>query len=622
MKPTHRRFLLTWGARVLLGLAIGWGVRLLYERRPTVRFASGLMVRSLRDTDERRSRGSHLRDGLPQFFSLDQIMAADDPAAALRTWREAFQQAPKDGQIGALQARVEVSVGALRKVVVELGSSAAFREEISELLAMAGSLGADLQNPQAAYRALVELARLDPGFALDGAQALGHRGAEQRIWEVIAEDRPQHVIDLVRSGKAPADALAMAFASLAARDIEAADALILSLPEELQNAGVGAMADVLARTRPLAAITEDTLGPDGQPDMGIAELIIARVPGPHAADLLLGLERDHPEVLASCEHEVSKLLARQARREPGFVFEWLERHPPAQGRMMNNAEFATVADLARHDPARAAALLPNWAADRNGIWTLRSAKRAVATAWIDSDPMAALSWMAGDNETAALLSASKQTSGSNWLDALRPEQAPALVARLAETAPDLVPSALVKPWIDHDPAAAVAWATGLPPGNERSSSLALAAATLIESGHPDRAPLIEAMIRQAPDALGPLASAVSPSDLPMGSQVAAALPILLAESPDTIQSGVIDHLLHDIRRPSTREATIDAIQQLPDPAQQQRLLAPLAHKVGKNDPLATAQRLSLAMPDRAAARQFMEDTVQHIMSRTSVPYRR
>jgi hypothetical protein len=246
----------------------------------------------------------------------------------------------------------------------------------------------------------------------------------------------------------------------------------------------------------------------------------------------------------------------------------------------------------------------------------------VATAWIDSDPMAALSWMAGDNETAALLSASKQTSGSNWLDALRPEQAPALVARLAETAPDLVPSALVKPWIDHDPAAAVAWATGLPPGNERSSSLALAAATLIESGHPDRAPLIEAMIRQAPDALGPLASAVSPSDLPMGSQVAAALPILLAESPDTIQSGVIDHLLHDIRRPSTREATIDAIQQLPDPAQQQRLLAPLAHKVGKNDPLATAQRLSLAMPDRAAARQFMEDTVQHIMSRTSVPYRR
>ena len=93
-----RRQIIVWSARLFAGVGLGFAVRvLLGSREPAVRFATGLTLRSLRGpAEDAGPRLSHLQDGVPMRCSLDEIMEAADPAAALRAWREAFAAAARE----------------------------------------------------------------------------------------------------------------------------------------------------------------------------------------------------------------------------------------------------------------------------------------------------------------------------------------------------------------------------------------------------------------------------------------------------------------------------------------------------------------------------------------------
>jgi hypothetical protein len=620
MKSPSRRVILAWGLRLLLGMAVGWGVRLLYERRPMMRFATGLAVRSVNGPETSAARGSHLRDGQPHFFSLDQIMAADDPAAALRSWREAFQRAAKEIQQQALQARAEVSVGALRRLIVQLSTSADLREEMNSLLGVARDLGADLYNPDAALRSLLELARLDPGLALDGAKAIENEHAEAMIWALIAEDDPRRVIDLVQAGQAPAGALSAAVASLAARDFKEAEAVIRSLPDDQQNHLQTQLADTLARTRPLEALALRT-DANNIPDPAWAMKIIRHVPGPLAIDFLLGLEREHPALLQSCTECVPVLLQRQAQREPGFVFEWLERRDPAEW----NTSAHLVAALSPHDPARAAALVQRLEEKASAPSQVAAAKSDILSTWMRRDPTAAMQWLVDQPNASAWMQGPDPHSSWTHSIPVRPEQSASLVRWLDErgvlTRPDFqAAGALVQPWIQHDPAAAVAWAASLPEGGARSVAVTEAASALSQSRMPDRQAHLDTLLRSAPDALGAVihgVHGVDPAFLPLGDLVAKELPRLLPPG-DLPSWGLTSHLAASLDDPASRQNTLQAVAALPDPSQRQQLLEAMAtHQTQPNrkPPLRLTRQLANAMPDPDAARRFLENDLRDRLQR-------
>lgn len=595
------RAMLMWGLRLMLGVALGWGYRLVYERRPAVRFAAGMAVRTMRGSEEAgASRGSHLRHGEPHFFSLDQIMAADDPAAALRGWREAFVRMPEDGQRAALEARAEVSATSLRQLLFTLPASAPLREELGQLMNLATSLGADLYDPEATQKSLAQLAQIDPGLALDGAAALGSEAALGSIWEVMAEDDPERVLALAQSGQAPPEAMEMAVAGLAARDIEKADALLSSLPVAAQERAAEIFADILARTRPLEAMTL-VQGDDGLPDRGMAALLIERVPGPQAVDFLLGLERQHPELLESCSQEVTALLGAQAKRDPGFVLEWLERRT-AQTPGASHIGRPALQAVAAFDPERTAAWVERLGPNDPASKDLPSLRQAVVSAWASRDPITALEW------------ASRQPNPSewlgelNWAESIPPSQAAAVADWIRENPTVEGSGSVVRAWMRVDPPSAVDWATQLPPGPLRQSAVGSAANFLSHSRLPEQRMLMKSLIQAAPEALGIIVNAVHPDQFPMPREVVKALPQLMAQASIYGTSHVAGHLAHGLRSPATRDATLDAVTRLPDIRQRQELLEQMAaDSHGRNEvPLAVHRRLASLMPDPEAARRFIE----------------
>lgn len=620
MKSATRRLVWSWGLRLFLGLALGWGLRLFYERRPAVRFAAGMAVRSVRAPETGQNRGNHLQDGQPLFFSLNQIMAADDPSTALRLWREAFQRAPREIQQRALQAPAEVSIGALRQLILKLSADAGLRDEMNALLGMAADLGANLNDTDAAFRSLMELARLDPGLALDGAMAIGHKEAEMRIWARIAESDPRRVIDLVHRGQAPNEALAAAVASLAARDLDEAQAVIRNQPADQQVPLERRVAEVLARTRPLEALRL-RLDAENNPDPSWADKVIRYVPGPSANDFLLSLERDHPSLLQSCASEISGLLHRQTLRDPDFVFEWLERQPGTDGSTVAHqfAE-ATITSLAPHDPARAAALIERLGAF--GKSPLSDAhKSEVLKAWLRQDSMAAMEWVSAQPDASSWLGLwnQKQVWGGPWPESIRPEIAPTLAHQLEEqgmmTRPDFhAAGALVKPWIQHDPAAAVAWASQLADHDARLLAVTAAAEALNRSRMPGRQSHLDVLIQSAPDALGAVASRVDPKSLPLGDHIAESLPQLLPPG-EAAEPGISAHLAATLDGAASREKTFQAIAALPDPAQRQQLLEAMADRLDRNSPFPIARQLAEAMPDPEAARLYLEKDLRRRMER-------
>ncbi|MFN0127072.1 MAG: hypothetical protein ACKV19_10365 [Verrucomicrobiales bacterium] len=603
MTRPSRRFFVVWGLRLLLGVALGFGLRMLYERRPVVRFAAGMAVRSLRDEGGGvTARGSHIKHGQPHFFSLNQIMRAADPAAELRAWREAFQNAPQDVQQRVLQARAEVSVSALRQLLLRLSRDTGLRDELGHLFTLARDLGADLQDADTAARSLVELARLDPGLALDGAQAADQPDAVRMIWAIIAEDNPEHVIELVRSGQAPEEALSMVIASLAANDLAKADALLRSLPDEKMDQAVTAMADALARTRPLEAIAMGA-GPEGAPDRDWAALVIGQVPGPLAADFLLALERQHPELVKSCGHEIGIVLQREAQREPGFVLEWLDRQPVDAGGV-SHATGLALATAAGHDPARAAELMARWP----GHLGLSSAQERAVAAWMSQDPTAAAAWIADQPKPSRWL------AGHDWAAGVPPAQSPDLARWIETTArtPDgqlpVAAAGLVSPWIQHDPAGAVTWVQSLPEGSTRCQAVAEAirALTGADGGVARPEPLVDSLVRSCPEALGAVVNGVDPRQFPFPEKVVEALPQLMEGAlgevrPDRIAA----HLASTVRNSEQRATTLEAVAALPNPELRQALLDHLAGQLSNSD-LDLARDLAAVMPNSDSANQLVE----------------
>jgi hypothetical protein len=620
MKRLYRRGVGIWAVRLLLGVALGWGVRMVYERRPLVRFASGMAVRSWKDGGtETAARGPHLQGGQPHFFSLDQIMGADDPAAALREWRDAFQAAPKDVQQRALQARAEVSLGSLRHLLRAFVSSASLREEMNSLLAIARDLGADLYDRDAALRGLMELARLDPALALDGAQAVGHADAVEMIWKLIAENTPQRLLEMARAGQAPAETLGLAVASLAARDLKQALAVIETLPEGAREEVMPQLAAVLARTRPLEALTL-WAGPDGAPDPQWADRIIKAVPGPQALDFLLAVERQHPEMLTTQAVAVGELLQRQALREPGFVFQWLERH--GLEKLNTDRRNELLAAIAPHDPAQAAKLVHGLAPSPDfesvEAQSSRFLRSTILTAWMRKDPMAALQW------TTEQPNARQWLLGSlDWVDAVAPDQAPVLARWIAEqgllqeSSRLTAVTSLVKPWIRHDPEGAVDWAINLPPSNARTNAIGAAAEALARQGNGNREALIHKLIQSSPEALGPVIAHVDPEHVPLGDAVADALPQLLAQKGLSyrLEPRIAMHLAASVANPATRDHAIAALAALPDPVQRREFIEDVANRTTRERTLAVTRQLADALPDPESRQKFLESDLRQMFHR-------
>jgi hypothetical protein len=623
MSQPTRRWLVTWTVRLLLGIALGWGVRVVYERRPLVRFASGLAVRSLSGPATEADRGPHVVGGQPAFFSLDQIMAAEDPAAALREWREAFQNTPKETQQKVLQARAEVSIGSLRQLLVRFAASPALREEMNALLAAARDLGADLYTPDATLRSLLELALLDPGLALDGAQATGHSLAIHLIWAGIAEENPRHVLEAIRSGQAPADLLDAALASLAVRDLAQARAAVGSLPDDQRQSAERALASSLAWLQPLEALSLQSAA-DGTPDPEWAAGIIRGVPGPQALDFLLALERQHPDLLDSCDSAVTQLLHNQTTLDPGFVLDWLQRRD-ATTTKDPAGRCQLLAAVGRHDPARAARLLQDMPFSQELGRVISGARTEIFSAWLRREPQAALQWVSEQPNAAGWLS--NPDDNRRWVDSVPPEQAPALARWLSEQglleksidpASDLSPLAsLVRPWIQHDPEGAVAWTCSLPAGPARTRAIEQAAAAISRQHGADRSALINQLLASSPDALGPVIAHVDPEVLPLGTQVAEALPRLL-DAPFgrySLRPGIARHLATSLSHPLTRPQVVAALANLPDPAQRQELIQELGRYTESSGSLALARDLASALPDTESARTFIEKAVSQQFNR-------
>ena len=157
-----RRNVIRWTARLLVGAALGFGVRVLWERKPAVRFATGLAMHSLRGPAGNEStQVSHLQAGIPVRFSLDEITVAAEPAAALRSWREAFAAATPEARQRCLSVPVEASLTALRRCVTLLARDPAFRDEIGQLTERLAESSGNGGDPELLRRSFVELARMD-----------------------------------------------------------------------------------------------------------------------------------------------------------------------------------------------------------------------------------------------------------------------------------------------------------------------------------------------------------------------------------------------------------------------------------------------------------------------------
>lgn len=467
-----RRTVIAWGLRLLLGVALGVGLRLAYEQRPGARFAVGMALRTLEGAPAGAGAGGRKMfapGGEPLRFSLDEIMAAENPAEALRAWREAFAQAPPSAQQQCLAARVEASPSALRKVIAGLASSSELRDEIVRLSEDVGQGQSLEMNEAMMKRVFAELARTDPGLAIDGAEAGGIDEIKRFVWAIIAEDNPHWVLEMVQAGQAPASVRADVLASLVIRSPEEAFKMVMELPENVQERSWKTMMQALAAQGPIAALS---YGKDasGKIDPDWAETLADAVPITKARALLLALEKDHPDLLATKGARFASLLSRVAREDPALALRGLETRQHTNEPLDSHTAQA-LAGMAEKDPEGMRARVAAWPEGK----ARSSAVAALGFQWMQQEPLAALRWMAGQRlhmEGIASGYGVVQSKGFFWEEKLAPEQFSEAAALLENAAGEpggdslaqfpALGNQLLQRWAKTDPAAAYAWVANTP----------------------------------------------------------------------------------------------------------------------------------------------------------------
>lgn len=623
--PTKRRAIIVWTARLLLGVALGFGVRMFYERKPGVRFATGLTLRTLAGEAAANAaprRGSHLQFGQPVRFSLDEITEAEDPAAALRAWREAYQLAPREVRERCLAVPVEASAKALRRFIGQLASSEALREEIGRLYTVIGENGVFEHDEETVRRVFIELARLDPGLAIDGAEAQESDELKRLVWSVIAEDDPRRVVELVASGQLSQDIAAEAIASLAARSPEEAAALVRSLPEEKMRRALDHVASALAALDPVKALAYGDDG-TGRLEPEWASLIAKRVPITKACDLLLALEKDHPDLLAAGDSELGYLLARVARTDPATALRVLDLQKDRNGQIDGPAAKMLV-DLADRDRAATLAMVERWP---DG-YARQSAVAAIAVAWMRQEPIAAVQWMLGEkgNEWSLRMMENNVLNHApgSIFDDLTSDQA-RQVAQLIGQSPGAGGSSffkdswyadtLAEKWAQSDPSAAYAWASGL---TEPKAKRKAANSVLTRWISQDPAGALPAL-RQELAANPEIIADVLRRSRAMGSETLAPVRALLwerlpeltgsANANGTSQSHPDSNTVAAIAVASPESAAaLSAIERVSDAAWRQKTLDAVAQQLERNLP--EARRLAGALSHPAEAQRFMEAAIR------------
>ena len=456
-----------WILRFVLGLALGFGVRMLWERKPSVRFAAGLAQKLttgslLSDSASRQGsspRSPHTRR------SLDALAASENPAAMMREWRAELESLPPEKQTEWLNQAVEASAGGFRSFLTRLATDAELRAEFTAWRSVIEALFIRGDPEPLVAGAFRELARLDIGLALDGAEASEFRSAMRAVLEVMAEDDPEAAIAIARTRDDPGARriIETAVASLAAQSIEKAIPLLM---EFASDNSMAAIARIVAAREPVEAF-DFCRDERGQLDAGSVWTLADEVPAHRAGEFFRTLEKLAPDIATTHVNAAARLLQMMARSDSVEAIQWVEKNwPEARGATLHERN-QVLSAAAAAEPALAVRALAESIRETDP-------KSASYAGFLDG---ALQAWMAQDHESALDWVMNEQRwigNRARGVFAELPGQAFEQAGRRIDGHTSIESRSalrrmLVSAWSSHDPAAALAYADSIPEPSERSA---------------------------------------------------------------------------------------------------------------------------------------------------------
>ncbi len=568
----RRRLLL-----LLLATTAGYGLHIVWERQPKLRFASKLTARVLANA---ASAATNTAQPDADAFSLPAAMAAADPVGALRAWREKIGALPPAEREKRLRAPMIVDASSLAQLASRLGTDPAMREEASQWVTLLSGAGINLRDEREWVNAMTSLAEVDPELAIDGAEALGHEGVTRAVWSVLAQEQPE--LALARATKGELDSLSHG-AALAAFAMMQPKLAFEHAMAQAPDARPDLLAAVASAMQPAAAFALSA-------DAEWQRAVIEGAPITALGDLAVELAKLPAEARAALAPAMTERLARDARAEPELTIAWIAEHPDAVAGKLAATErpFATL-EAVKSWPAEMGA--------RDEVLVTG------LTHLVQQDATTALAWM----------QANTVPRGVEKLFSLTPpEEVTQLQQRIAEfpAGPDRdrLNAALAVRMADTDAAAALQFAEANVPPAERSewwpavlvrllkTDAAAAAANVAAAGAEERRALADR------DGLK-FADGVS---LGLWPEMVAKL---------ETHKGLVLHYEVELARLAESSGqpalALQLVATLPDPALRDRLLEyHLKRNVGRNDADVVAQVLQkVADPQRRE--QLAQRWVEH-----------
>jgi hypothetical protein len=301
---------------------------------------------------------------------------------------------------------------------------------------------------------------------------------------------------------------------------------------------------------------------------------------------------------------LGELASAEARHDPDFALAWFKR-VATPGATMPPWTRSLLGSVARSQPRAAAEALAAWPQSRSRD----DASAEIAGAWIERRPLEALEWISRQTNSTKLL---EQAAAS---DQVRPEDASAIAAWFSEQRA-LPPGGwsaanIAQKWAAADPGAAVAWAESLGDPTQRDSALGAALRQWVAVDPVTAEPRLRDAAAGRPGTLlavlSPYGSVNDPAVNRVFFENMPSLMIRATDDPDA-RSTLDNCLSQAARQRGTRDAALQALEEIPDPAWRQALLASIAAQV-PND-FSLVRRATAMMPDQARATELMEESVR------------
>ncbi|MGI8601411.1 MAG: hypothetical protein ACR2OZ_00255 [Verrucomicrobiales bacterium] len=449
---TSRRFA-GWILRLVLGMALGFGGRILWELKPAVRFATGLAWKAT--TGALAQENAATRSSVPTSnksrFSLDALAASEDPARTLRAWRQELEALPAAQQVEWLNQVIETSAAGLRKFLGRLAIDGALRDEFLEWRNVIERVFIESDSRKVVANAFRELARLDLGLALDGAEASEFPEAMEAVFEVLAEDDPKAALVVAKERNLSPQIVAIALESLAARSLAETEPWMEQFASDEAMEG---FARVMAAKAPAQAF-EFCRDENGRLDGTALEILAGQVPAHRAGEFLRSLESLDPSSANTHPRAAGRLAQMMARLEPAEAIQWVQQHwPDAQNTALSH-KIEVLRIAGEREPQMAAEALAGISVE-SGKSLRGQAFSSTMQIWVARDPEAALEWSLNQPFSQS----ADPGFVADWFERLPATQFES-TAELLNNVPNdklrvQLQSALRSSWIQHDPAAVFA----------------------------------------------------------------------------------------------------------------------------------------------------------------------